>query len=431
MSFKQDTFNPVSLNIEETAGEVDGKYVLARVAGQFFVPDGKSRNGRFYPRSLWEKAVNDPETQKRISERRMFGTAGHNPDLNDDALRSGILSHVVTKLEIRGDVGYGEALILDTEVGRTLNTLLRAGCKLFVSSRASGEYKGQTEDGLPIVDPETYQLFTFDFVIEPGFLQANPALVENHNQSLSVGVPQMEKLLEQLSKENGSLKNDLERCLKEVETLKNENKTVSEENKHLALKADKNETMGRMLERYKAIGSPEEINKVLERADQLIASFKKYGTDKEIGKALDLAYGTLKNYKQFGEAKEIKLALEKACATIKAYQDFGSIRELKELFVRVEKDQGKIAEARRTLKIAELAKELSVSEESIKMLYGKVSEADIRKLFAASKPVTEKKEGKEDSWRKKNESNKPASKPANGGVFEKSRGARLMEGLSR
>ena len=56
MSKVVDIIDPrIKFQLMEDSSEVDGVHILAKVKGQFFVPDGKSRNGRFYPKELWEK----------------------------------------------------------------------------------------------------------------------------------------------------------------------------------------------------------------------------------------------------------------------------------------------------------------------------------------------------------------------------------------
>jgi hypothetical protein len=54
----RDSIDP-SIKFSISEGEnsiVDGEHVLAEIEGEFFVPNGKSRNGRFYPESLWKKS---------------------------------------------------------------------------------------------------------------------------------------------------------------------------------------------------------------------------------------------------------------------------------------------------------------------------------------------------------------------------------------
>ena len=174
-----DIFEPdISFEVEESNG--GNRSIIGKVRGQFFVPDGYSRNKRYYPRELWEKVLNDEELKEKLKNRRMIGTIGHSSPINDETIAEGKISHVVTKLWIdENGRGMGEAEILNTPAGRILKTLLEAGVRLYVSSRAYGSYKGKDPKGeYPSLDPDSYILETFDFVYDPGFLQAKPELVE-------------------------------------------------------------------------------------------------------------------------------------------------------------------------------------------------------------------------------------------------------------
>ena len=184
--FQGDIFeSELKFTIDEANDEVDGKHVLAKLKGNFFVPNGMRRNKRFYQSEVWNRQLSKADIKTKISERRMLGTISHEQPINDQAILEGKVSHTISKLEIReGKQGYGEALILNTPAGQILNTLARAGVKLFTSSRANGTYKGEIQ-GAPAVNPDTYQLEGFDFVLDPGFLQASPKLAESLNHEIS------------------------------------------------------------------------------------------------------------------------------------------------------------------------------------------------------------------------------------------------------
>ncbi|KKL07363.1 hypothetical protein LCGC14_2586790, partial [marine sediment metagenome] len=135
-----DAFSPeLDYTVEEGKAEVDGKAVLAKVKGEFFFPGGISRNQRYYPKSLWDKVLANEELREKVGNKTLFGTISHTQPIDDTAMLEGKISHIVTKLGIDGKgKGIGEALLLDTDAGRVLNTFFRAGSKMFVSSRADG-----------------------------------------------------------------------------------------------------------------------------------------------------------------------------------------------------------------------------------------------------------------------------------------------------
>lgn len=169
-----------------------------------FIPDGESRNKRYYPKELWERTLNDTELNERLKDRHCYGTIGHDTELNDVSLLEGKVSHIVTNLYIEDGVGIGEAEILNTEVGRTLRTILGAKCKLYVSSRGIGKFKESSKNGNKIVDPDNYLLETFDFVMDPGFLEANPTLVESIKSDLQACKLLPESTTCSMNKDNSS-----------------------------------------------------------------------------------------------------------------------------------------------------------------------------------------------------------------------------------
>lgn len=412
---------------EEASGEVDGKHVIGKIKGPFFVPDGVSRNNRKYPRDLWEKVCNNPTVRKRLENRLMFGTIGHEQKLGDSALLEGKVSHIITNLQIQNGIGVGEALIIDTPAGRVLNTLMRAGSKLYVSSRADGSFKGE-DKGIPIVDPDTYQLEGFDVVVDPGFLQANPGLVESMNKILEATTKTNEgdfemdaKLIENIAKENGSLKVELERAATEVETLKAQNTSLVSENNHFKSKVDKQRKAEILVGKYSNLGSPEELEKVLDISEAKISDYKKLGTVKELSKALDESEKLLDKYRELGSPKEINEALDKSMGVVQAYKELGSPAEITEAFTKMEKKVDSIRAEESKKKITALATELKVSEDKIKAVYGKLSEEEIRKLF------TNVREGANSPYVKKN--TPPTGKPNDKSpdLIRKSRGASLIE----
>jgi hypothetical protein len=200
--------------------------VLAVVEGTFFVSDKPSRNGRVYPRKLWENVISSGEFKRLLNNRLLFGTVGHAEEQLDDLIREGKISHVVTDVNILPDGrGVGRAEILDTPVGRVLKTLFESGSKLSVSSKAYGDYEGQTSEGYWRVSPESFVLERFDFVVDPGFLEAQPTVKEVYESVMKVRCDNdiVAKLIEEKSKQEGrivQLLRDVESKEKELKELR-------------------------------------------------------------------------------------------------------------------------------------------------------------------------------------------------------------------
>ena len=158
--------------------------ILGIVEGKSFVLDGVSRNGRFYPKQLWENALKDTEVIQMLNDKIMFGCIGHPEEYTlDDLLAEGKVSHIVTDIRIGKDgFGYATYEILDTPSGRILNTVLRAGSKMKVSTRAFGEFVNEFKeiDGrkYQVINPKNFKLESIAFVIKPGIANVDVSLVE-------------------------------------------------------------------------------------------------------------------------------------------------------------------------------------------------------------------------------------------------------------
>ena len=322
-----DFSEPISLTLEESnSSEVDGQHVLAKVKGPFFFPGGVSRNQRYYPSELWENALKNEEVKKKLQDRTMLGTVYHpqqEPPLEDN-------SHIVTKLWIdpsNRKVGLGEALIINTEKGRALNTLLRLGSKWCVSSRATGKFlPDKNESGIPVVDPDSYVLQTFDFTPDPGFVDANPQLVESL-------LPEYKKMTN-YSEVHSMMADDTSKQM--FESLLNEKKNL--ESTISDLLSD-NET-------YSRLGSPQDIAKALDLAKTQGDILKEYldrGSLDEldaIAEDYEVLVESLSRYKNLGSVKQIKEVFGRvstSLAQLNEYKTLGSPTEIKEVYVKASK----------------------------------------------------------------------------------------------
>ena len=149
------------------------KGVLKRVIG--CIADWKpNRNGRIYPRELWEKAINSEYVQEMINNKIMMGELDHPEERVELEIKE--ISHCINKIWIddQKEEVWGELDILDTPNGQIVSKLLDYGSKIGVSSRGAGSVLSDNT-----VDPDEYKLFTFDIVARPSVAAARPAIVES------------------------------------------------------------------------------------------------------------------------------------------------------------------------------------------------------------------------------------------------------------
>lgn len=155
----------------------DGQLKKLKLRGVYQKSDTPNGNGRTYPKSVLESALN--KVKSVVEGRRMVGELDHPADAK---VHLDKVSHIITKLEMSpsGEV-IGEAEVLGTPAGVILKELLKGGVKLGISSRGFGSTKSAT-GGLQEVQDD-YKLVTFDIVSDPSTPGAFPQAVYEHNEN--------------------------------------------------------------------------------------------------------------------------------------------------------------------------------------------------------------------------------------------------------
>lgn len=130
------------------------------IEGIFMQAEGKNRNGRIYPKSVMEKAV-DKYVTEQVKTGRAVGELNHpdGPTINLDKV-----SHRITALEWDGNNVVGKAQILDTPMGQIVKGLLDGGVRVGVSSRGMGTL--EQREGASYVKDD-FMLSTVDIVQDP------------------------------------------------------------------------------------------------------------------------------------------------------------------------------------------------------------------------------------------------------------------------
>ena len=168
-----------TIEISEAESRKSPFKIIGRLAGKFAPVGGFSRNNRYYPESHWKTVLESEEVQRRLKGREMLGMIGHEDSrVGDFQIREGLISHVVSCLEIREDSNgkpflYGEMDILDTPAGRILKAMHEGGAGLYVSSRGAGKLMDTPGKPYKTVSPQFF-LETWDVVARPGFMEAKP-----------------------------------------------------------------------------------------------------------------------------------------------------------------------------------------------------------------------------------------------------------------
>lgn len=139
--------------------EENDKDGILKVAFPFCLAGVKNGNGRTYPLAILEREV------KRVNEQisagqDFFGFVGHPRDGKGELTH---VSHMLVKLTVNEKIGFGEAKVLvESEHGKTLKTILKAGGKIGSSMRGTGTVSNGVVN-------EDYGLLGVDFVLSPSF----------------------------------------------------------------------------------------------------------------------------------------------------------------------------------------------------------------------------------------------------------------------
>ena len=145
--------------------EGTGKAKNTFIQGVFMQSESKNRNGRMYPKTVMESAVNK-YIKEQVSKGRAVGELNHpdGPTINLDKV-----SHRITSLKFEGNNVVGRALVLNTPMGKVVKGLIEGGVQLGVSSRGMGSL--ETKKDMSVVKDD-YHLATIDIVQDPSAPEA-------------------------------------------------------------------------------------------------------------------------------------------------------------------------------------------------------------------------------------------------------------------
>jgi len=168
MQLLQDVFVVENLQVL-TEGKTNP---TMKIKGIFGRCNEKNNNGRVYPTAVLEGQLS--KVQPMINERRLCGELDHP---QNDTVKLSNASHLITKLEMKGDELIGEAELLNTPAGMTAKALVEGGVKIGISSRGMGTLS-EDANGQKVVN-EDFRLVTFDLVADPSTRGAFPGLSES------------------------------------------------------------------------------------------------------------------------------------------------------------------------------------------------------------------------------------------------------------
>ena len=142
----------------------DGKDLFMK--GLFIQGDVKNQNGRVYPKDEIANAVES--VRSRLSQgETVMGELDHPEELQINLDR---VSHIITDMSVDEANGLGKLKIIETPMGNIARALLKAGAKLGVSSRGSGNVDGSGK-------VSDFDIVTVDIVAQPSAPDAYPKTI--------------------------------------------------------------------------------------------------------------------------------------------------------------------------------------------------------------------------------------------------------------
>lgn len=157
--------------------------VLCRVKEPVCNVDQLNANKRKYGWDVWEKVMNNQTLTEQMQKRALFGHAEH-PATSQSDLQ--LVSHTILEwvIDKPGNTVYQVFDVFDTPTGRIVDCLLRAQCKVGVSTRAEGELTEEvdetTKQKYQRVIAEKYKYITTDFTADPSTFGAVPIEVKRN-----------------------------------------------------------------------------------------------------------------------------------------------------------------------------------------------------------------------------------------------------------
>lgn len=146
--------------------------------------DKKNANGRVYKRPILEREVKK-YVENLVNQKASYGELDH-PETSTIRLKE--VCHIIPRLYWSGDRLMGDLNILPTPNGRIVESILRAGGRVGVSSRALGSVERKTNEigeGFDEVGDDL-ELICWDCVSSPSVLKAAFYLTEGLEKNAEV-----------------------------------------------------------------------------------------------------------------------------------------------------------------------------------------------------------------------------------------------------
>lgn len=280
-----------------------------------------NRNRRLYSNIVYTRATE--EAQPKIKKGKLLGEVDH-PDWRGSLVRS---AFKFTKLEMDGDLMRYEGDVLPTPSGKLLESLLRAGVGVGVSTRGRGSMEYKVINGVEVgIVQDDFVLDGIDFVLNESNPYGGVEKFESEGgrkmtlEELREKYPDLVKQIEEEheTKVKEQIQQDITESLNAEFSAKiDEAKaTAKEEGKNEILESEEYKKATEIFEAVKGLANPEKLN---EEADEKLATAtQELATVKESLEAEKTRADELQAKIDEAERKEkLATAIEEACKDYK------------------------------------------------------------------------------------------------------------------
>jgi len=180
------------------------------IVGEYMMAGDKNKNGRIYDVREMAREV-QRYNKDFIDNKRALGELNHPTSAEVDLERA---CHVITELKMDRNVAIGRSMVLETPVGKVLQSLIKDGVQVGVSSRALGKLVPLGEGTNRVED---MKLIAVDCVADPSYPGAFVnGILESKQYVLADDGSYLEELYDKFERKIASLpRKDVEAFLKE------------------------------------------------------------------------------------------------------------------------------------------------------------------------------------------------------------------------
>ena len=138
------------------------------IVGEYMMAGEVNKNNRVYDVSEMSREVNN-YANTFVENKRSMGELNHPTTAEVDLERA---CHLVTELKMDRNVAMGKSMVLSTPMGKILESLIKDGVQVGVSSRALGKLIPMEGNGKDVNRVQDMKLIAIDCVADPSYPKA-------------------------------------------------------------------------------------------------------------------------------------------------------------------------------------------------------------------------------------------------------------------